>query len=81
VIKGQPHKDLVLAYHAETDAILFVSQLPDDLRTRFDTCIDVGRFLWQGEPLHLSAIERRPLPPSSQKDALVALKTERTTHV
>jgi len=67
VVKGLIQKDLVLAHHRETGALLFVSQLPDELRAHFDTCIDIGRLLWQGEPLILSEIERRPPPKAPQQ--------------
>jgi hypothetical protein len=72
VVKGQPAKDLVLAYHNETGALLFASQLPDELHARFDGCIQIGKFIWQGELLDLDAIERCPPPSSQQKGASTA---------
>jgi hypothetical protein len=69
VVKGQPSRDLVLAYHSETGALLFASQLPDPLRASFETCIDIGRFIWQGEALDLASIERRPFPSPAVSEA------------
>lgn len=62
VVKGQVKRDLVLAWHQASGALMFVSELPQALRQRFDLSIEVGRITWQGEPLDFSAIERRPEP-------------------
>lgn len=70
VIKGQPARDLVLASHRETGAILFASQLPEDLKSRFDLCFEVGRLVWNSEPLAFDTIERRPAPTEKKKPAL-----------
>lgn len=71
VMKGQPSRDLVLASHQATGALLFVSELPEALVPLFDEVIQVGKLMWQGEPLDLAAVDRRPLPTKTPKDELI----------
>ena len=79
VVKGQTSRDLVLAWQQATGALLFVSELPAALTSTFDEVIQVGKLIWQGEPLDLSAVERRPLqvsptPHTVLEQALAALQ-------
>ncbi len=71
VVKGQAARDLVLAWHEESGALVFVSELPEELRQRFDLCIDVGRITWQGDLLDFSTIERRPAPDLKKAEAMI----------
>ena len=80
VVKGQSARDLVLAYHHTTGALLFASALPDTLASLFDEVIQVGKCTWQGEPLDLSTVDRRPSPPTQSPGQIVAL-VQSSSHV
>lgn len=78
VVKGQQARDLVLAWQRKTGALLFASELPDRLVPLFDDVLQIGRLIWQGEPLDLATIERRP--PSSTLTPEKALKGTQEIH-
>ncbi len=73
VVKGQPARDLVLAWHEKSGAMLFVSELPGKMRQRFDLCIDVGRLVWQGEMLDFTKIDRRPVSEPKKAVAMISV--------
>lgn len=66
VIKGTSYSDLVAAWHKETGAILFASELPLWLAEgAFDRIVEIRRLAWFGRSLDctiLDAVPYRPYP-------------------
>jgi hypothetical protein len=59
VVKSRYFTDLVLAVNRSAGALLFVSQLPQVYRNRFDEVIELGHFMWLGvSPLDLDRLTR-----------------------
>lgn len=71
VVKGSLHSDLVAAWHKETGAVLFASEIPACLvQEVFGQAVEVRRMIWFGQELEEATLDVRPYQPHVQEQSL-----------
>lgn len=67
VVKGSAHSDLIAAWHRETGAVFFASEIPSFLATGvFDQVVEINCIEWFGRELDASTLDAQPYNPHQE---------------